>query len=866
MHRSLVVGLLGVLALLGGSGAVAAAEEMSWLRIGEDQRSFVLASSGRPWVPWGFNYDHDHQGRLLEDYWESEWPTVEQDFQEMKRLGANVVRIHLQVGKLMEQPDVPNPKALARLAKLVQLAEQTGLYLDLTGLGCYHRRDIPGWYDKLSEEDRWKAQACFWEAVARQCASSPAIFCYDLMNEPVVPGGPQKPGDWLPGPALGGKQFVQFITLDPKGRSRAKIAQAWIHTLVEAIRKQDRRHWITVGLLPGTADRADAWSGFDPKGLTGDLDFIAVHIYPETGQLEQAWKTLAKFAVGKPVVIEEIFPLKCSIEELGPFVDLSRKYAAGWIGFYWGKTPDELRKSDSLAEAITLKWLDWFEKASPSVQSGGPLAAPGQERPFAIRVVDAETGRSVPLVELRTTNEVRHYTDSHGLVAFQEPGLMNQKVFFHVRSHGYEHPADGFGQRGVALDVTPGGSATLKIKRINLAERLYRITGGGIYRDSLLLQEQVPLRQPVLDAQVFGQDSVQPAIYQGKIYWFWGDTSRASYPLGNFRTSGAVSDLPGHGGLDPSVGVDLTYWTGADGFCKAMCPFEPKQGMMWIDGLLVVPDVTGRQRLVTHFSRMKSLGEIFEHGLAVFNDEKQEFERLATFQKDQRWQCPHGQPFPYRDADTDYFYLGLAFPNVRVKADWKSLSDPTAYEAWSCLAEGSTSDLKNAKVQRDADGRLVYRWTRNAPPVAAPEEKQLLAAKQIRPEEARFQPVDVETGRIVQMHGGSVRWNAWRQRWVLIAVEIGGASMLGEVWYAESRQPTGPWRRARKIVTHDRYSFYNPVHHEFFDQAEGRTIYFEGTYTATFSGNLDPTPRYDYNQIMYRLDLADPRLKAAWEE
>src|SRR5262249_12799355 len=40
----------------------------------------------------------------------------------------------------------------------------------------------------------------------------------------------------------------------------------------------------------------------------------------------------------------------------------------------------------------------------------------------------------------------------------------------------------------------------------------------------------------------------------------------------------------------------------------------------------------------------------------------------------------------------------------------------------------------------------------------------------------------------------------------------------------------------------------------------GRIIFFEGTYTTTFSRNDDPTPRYDYNQVMYRLDLSDRRL------
>ena len=70
----------------------------------------------------------------------------------------------------------------------------------------------------------------------------------------------------------------------------------------------------------------------------------------------------------------------------------------------------------------------------------------------------------------------------------------------------------------------------------------------------------------------------------------------------------------------------------------------------------------------------------------------------------------------------------------------------------------------------------------------------------------------------------------------------------------------GPWIYARKIVTHEKYDFYNPKHHPFFDKEGGRVIYFEGTYVNTFSGNPEKTPRYDYNQIMYKLDLSDERL------
>src|SRR5215216_5642999 len=112
------------------------AADMPRVTVAKDGKGFVAGT--RPFVVWGLNYDHDDDGRLIEDYWEKEWEKVGRDFRAMKKLGANVVRIHLQTGKFLDAADRPNEKALARLAKLVRLAEEVGLYLDLTGLGCYH--------------------------------------------------------------------------------------------------------------------------------------------------------------------------------------------------------------------------------------------------------------------------------------------------------------------------------------------------------------------------------------------------------------------------------------------------------------------------------------------------------------------------------------------------------------------------------------------------------------------------------------------------------------------------------------------------------------------------------------------------------
>lgn len=335
------------------------------VQVSQDRRGFVLARSRATFVPWGFNYDHDEQGLLLEDYWDKEWDRVVQDFREMKALGANVVRIHLQVGRFFAGPGKIDEVQLRRLRELFRLAEETGLYLDVTGLGCYEKQTVPAWYDALDEQARWEAQALFWKTIARVGAESPAVFCYDLMNEPVVPGQPAKEQGWLVGPPFGDKYFVQRITLDPAGRPRNEIARAWAGHLQRAIREVDQKTLITIGLLPGTKDRADAWSGFRPGELTSTLDFISVHIYPESGKLDEALQILSHFAVGSPVVIEETFPLRCPAEELETFLRESRRYAQGWIGFYWGTPLDRLRQTPDLRSAIVAGWLELFQKLGP---------------------------------------------------------------------------------------------------------------------------------------------------------------------------------------------------------------------------------------------------------------------------------------------------------------------------------------------------------------------------------------------------------------------------------------------------------------------------------------------------------------------
>jgi len=107
-----------VLALAG-----AGPPQLDRVRVADDGKGFVLAASGQPFTPWGLNYGN--AGRLIEDFWETDWATVAADFRDMTALGANVVRVHLQFGKFMDAADRPNPKALDRLGRLLELAAET---------------------------------------------------------------------------------------------------------------------------------------------------------------------------------------------------------------------------------------------------------------------------------------------------------------------------------------------------------------------------------------------------------------------------------------------------------------------------------------------------------------------------------------------------------------------------------------------------------------------------------------------------------------------------------------------------------------------------------------------------------------------
>lgn len=470
-----------------------------------------------------------------------------------------------------------------------------------------------------------------------------------------------------------------------------------------------------------------------------------------------------------------------------------------------------------------------------------PAATPTTSSYFGLRAIDDKTGQGVPLVRFKTTSNIALWSDSQGYAAFNEPGLMDTEVYFEIDSPGYEAAADGFGFRGLRVTPQAGKVAEVRLKRINSAERVGRVTGQGIYRDSELLGLPTPRNSSSLKAGVTGSDSVQMVPYRGRLFWLWGDTSFVNYPLGNFHVTAATSPQPSNDSFPNINDIALEYFTDpTTGRAKKMLPVDAP-GAVWLFGMINLNE-GDTETLVAHYSRHLRLGEMVEHGIAAYDDASQQFRIRTTFDLSSQWRVPSGQAFRHKDSDGDFVYFADPFPVTRVPADLKSFCDPQQYQAYRW----------DSAVNK-------YSWQQIEAPTSQADESKLIASKELPIEAARFQLNDRESKRSVLIHRASVNWNKYRQRWIMIGNEVNATSKpsyLGEVWYAEAPELTGPWTSATKIATHPGYSYYNPRHHVVWDQEDGRYIYFEGTYTQMFSGTQTPIPRYEYNQLLYRLDLA----------
>jgi hypothetical protein len=316
-----------------------------------------LYAGQRPWRAWGFNWGIDDRAPVIAYF---DHPSAANlavlgcQMRTARRLGANSMRVYLELQQVMQSPTAARPAALAALRRLLDLAAGNGIYLDITGNLVWRPSRAPDWYDRLSERSRWQVQAAFWKAVAHVASGSPAVLCYELTSEPLTSDAP----GWYTG-EFGGWWFGQIIA-HPHGRSPRALARSWTRLLAAAIRGQDARP-VTIGLMP------DVGEGFSAANVADLLDMIVIHQYPETGKAAAAAAPIRYDAsFGKPVLLGETFPLWSDLATQKAFLLGANRHLVGVFGFFDGRDPDHMRVS-TRADALYQSALRQFISLRPAI-------------------------------------------------------------------------------------------------------------------------------------------------------------------------------------------------------------------------------------------------------------------------------------------------------------------------------------------------------------------------------------------------------------------------------------------------------------------------------------------------------------------
>ncbi len=428
---------------------------------------------------------------------------------------------------------------------------------------------------------------------------------------------------------------------------------------------------------------------------------------------------------------------------------------------------------------------------------------------FHIQVVDQESQWPVPLVKLTTTGNQTFITDNDGLVTIDSPELLGQEVWFTVKSDGYAAEIDGFKNRGFRVTVTPGKSHTFSVNRTSIAKRLGRLTGSGLFAEAQKSGRHLSWKESGLT----GCDSIQSAYHRDQKFWIWGDTNLPHYPLGIFNAIGATTTAKPLSSLEPPLKIPYSYFRDRDQRPRGLAPFAGS-GPTWLSGLVSLPDQSGTPHLVATFVKIRNFLDVYRLGLCRWDEAKQSFVPLKTLwehspESPDQPLAPEGHAVIYPDQNgKKWLYFGDPFPHLRMPATFEAWQDSSAWE------------------------------------ILTPQ-KQLTGP----------------TGKKIIPHRGSIAWNDYRQKWLSIFTQKEGQpSPLGEIWLAEADLPTGPWKNPVKVLSHQSYTFYNPLIHADLTSPKSPVLLFEGTYTSLFSKSEEKTPRYDYNQILYRIDLDDPKL------
>ncbi|RLU99226.1 endoglycoceramidase [Streptomyces griseocarneus] len=353
--RAVIVTVLALVAVLLVPGGVATARTDAPVPRLTDERGRVLTLHG-----WNVE-DKTHRGA------DALTGITERHFRDMAAAGFDLARLLVFWDDLEPRRGRFSERYLRRIERVLDWAHRyrvrviVDAHQDVFGPAFGGHRGIPEWatrtdglpyvphpddwfaeyyepavqaaFEHLYEDaDLREAQARMWRVLAGRLGRHPAVFGYDLINEPM---GRLRPGEDLPSAA----RRIERDQLTPM-----------YDRLATAVRRADRRHLLLVEPTPAVGEAVPTGLGrvHDPAGKV----VYAPHFYSTAmeagGDYDPSahWIEAYEAAVTRypreqrvPVLIGEWGPLNSGLPHMRRFYEDAlasmARYASGWTGYVW---------------------------------------------------------------------------------------------------------------------------------------------------------------------------------------------------------------------------------------------------------------------------------------------------------------------------------------------------------------------------------------------------------------------------------------------------------------------------------------------------------------------------------------------------
>lgn len=248
-----------------------------------------LAQNGSPVFLSGANYIPSQKWLLILKNWDP--AAVNRDMAALHNLGICSIRFPPLWPLLQPTPNAVDSVVLSHLNQLVTIAARNGISVQVDILTGWMSGAsfLPPWVNGniFTDPHLVQSEELMASAVARTLRNNPGLQAYDFGNE------------------------VNVLVGAMRLRVSQQQAGDWMHSIYDAIRREDPHHPITNGV--------GGFGGiFDIDAIAANADFMSVHFYPyfTSTLLQDPWigqrttyglDYLVAYAAmtGKPVLVQE---------------------------------------------------------------------------------------------------------------------------------------------------------------------------------------------------------------------------------------------------------------------------------------------------------------------------------------------------------------------------------------------------------------------------------------------------------------------------------------------------------------------------------------------------------------------------------